>query len=204
MAKKYQRRPGEVAVSAWSRGHLTPLELLRVAAWKTGQGLGSLTTNTEEAIRQRTSDALGAIRPWRGELVTNLTSQVPWADWREAARLAIGDATAGSGLLGLDGVGYPMATAILAILEPTAWPVMDRWATLTIFGRNSAGSPWPNRRWQHASAYEAYARHLATHGAMAWGPDLSVHQLDQKAMNLARGREALPLGWQYAEIPPRQ
>lgn len=193
-----------MAVTAWNRGHLTPLELLRVAAWKTGQGLGSFTTNTDEGIRQRTSDALDAIRPWRGKPVSSLTSQVMWADWREAARQAIGDAAADLGLLGLDGVGYPMATAILAILEPTVWPVMDRWAALTVFGRHPEGGQWPNRRWQHAAAYEAYARHLTTHGAAAWGPDLSVHQLDQKAMNLARSGGALPPGWQYAELPPRK
>jgi hypothetical protein len=204
MPKNYQRRPGEVAVSAWKRGYLTPLELLRVAAWKTGQGLGSLTTNTEQEIRDRTGAALDTIRPWRGKPVSGPARQVTWANWRETARHAIGDATADTGLLGLDGVGYPMATAILAILEPDVWPVMDRWATLTVFGRNPEGGMWPNRHWQHAAAYEVYARHLATHGATAWGPGLSVHQLDQKAMNLARSGDVLPPGWQCAELPLRK
>jgi hypothetical protein len=40
---RYQDRPDYVAEQAWSRGYLKPLEFFRVAAWKTGQGLGSLT-----------------------------------------------------------------------------------------------------------------------------------------------------------------
>jgi hypothetical protein len=203
MGKKYQRRPGELASSAWSRGHLTPLELLRVAAWKTGQGLGSLTTNTEEEIQDRTRAAIDTIRPWQDQPVSALTSEATWANWRETARQAIGNAAVGSGLLGLDGVGYPMATAILAILEPFVWPVIDRWATLTVFGPGSADGARPNRHWQHAAAYEAYARHLAEYGAAAWGADLSVHQLDQKAMDLAKSGGALPSGWRYATLPPR-
>jgi hypothetical protein len=203
MAKKYQRCPSELAAAAWGRGHITPLELFRVAAWKTGQGLGSLTVNTEEEIQDRTRAALDAIRPWRDQSVSGLTSEATWANWRETARQAIGDAAVNSGLLGLDGVGYPMATAILAILEPTVWPVLDRWATLTVFGPRSAGGVRPNRHWQHAAAYEAYARHLAVHGAAVWGADLSVHQLDQRAMNLAKGGAALPQGWQYAPLPAR-
>jgi hypothetical protein len=38
-----------------------------------------------------------------------------WADWLKTARRAMASK---SGLLGLDGVGYPMATAILDILDP--------------------------------------------------------------------------------------
>ena len=106
-------------------------ELFRLAAWKTGQGLGSLTVNTEEEIQDRTRAALDAIRPWRDQSVSGLTSEAMWANWRGTARQAIGDAAVNSGLLGLDGVGYPMATAILAILEPTVWPGLDRWGTLT-------------------------------------------------------------------------
>lgn len=86
MAKKYQRRLSELAAVAWARGHITPLELFRVAAWKTGQGLGSLTTNTEEQIQDRTRAALDTIRPWRDQPVSALTSVATWANWRETAR----------------------------------------------------------------------------------------------------------------------
>src|SRR5712692_9646955 len=40
----------------------------------------------------------------------------------------------------LEGVGYPMATAILDILDPGVWPVMDRWAVITVFGTRPAAT----------------------------------------------------------------
>jgi len=103
---------------------MPPLELFRVAAWKTGQGLGSLTTNAEAEIQDRTRAAINAIAPWRGRRVGVLTSEAMWTDWRETARRAIGAKASKSGLLGLDGIGYPMATAILDVLDPGSGP---RW-----------------------------------------------------------------------------
>lgn len=63
--KKYQVRPSEIATSAWNRGYLKPLELLRIAAWKTGQGLGSLTVNTEHDIESRTRASIDCIQHWK-------------------------------------------------------------------------------------------------------------------------------------------
>ena len=144
MAKKYQRRPSEVAVAAWARGHMTALELFRVAA-------------------------IEAINPWRGQTVSSLTSNAMWEDWCETARHAIGASASHSGLLGLEGVGYPMATAILDILDSGVWPVMGRWAAMTVFGPRPDRSLQPGTQWQLAAAYEAYARHLVKDGAAAWG-----------------------------------
>jgi hypothetical protein len=135
--KHYQIRPSYVAASAWNRGYLKPLELLRIAAWKTGQGLGSMTVNTEYDIKRRTGAAMASTQHWKGRRVVGLTEQALWDDWRETARRAIGVAATRKGLLGLKGVGYPMATAILNILDPDVWPVIDR-------GRSSQCSE-PNR-----------------------------------------------------------
>src|ERR1700731_3508265 len=71
--KDYQVRPDEIAASAWNRGYLTPLELLRLAAWKTGKGLGHLTVNSEHEIESRTKAAIDIIRPWKGRRVVGLT-----------------------------------------------------------------------------------------------------------------------------------
>src|SRR5258708_14899753 len=102
MAKKYQKRPDEVAVRAWSRGYLTPLDLFKVAAWKTGQGLGSLTLNTEEEIVARTRAAIECIRPWRSRSINARTDERLWGEWRETARCAIGSSAGRIGLLGLE------------------------------------------------------------------------------------------------------
>jgi hypothetical protein len=200
--KKYQERPDHVTARAWSRGYLTPLDLFKVAAWKTGRGLGSLTLNTEEEIAFRTEAAIDHIRPWHNRAITAATDHANWDDWRETARRAIGAATDQSGLLGLHGVGYPMATAILDILDPCLWPVMDRWAVMTVFGTRRNGQQWPATRWQRASAYEAYARqHLVTFGAAAWGSSHSGHELDVQAMELSRTGRPLPNGWHHAPLP---
>jgi hypothetical protein len=121
-----QLRLSGIAARAWSRGHLTPLDLFKVAAWKTGQGLGSLTLDTEEEITSRTRAAIDRIRPLHTRTITAATDDAMWDNWRKTARRAIGATTDQSGLLGLHGVRYPMATAILDILDPCLWPVMDR------------------------------------------------------------------------------
>jgi hypothetical protein len=200
--KKYQVRPSEIATSAWNRGYLKPLELLRIAAWKTGQGLGSLTVNTERDIESRTGAAMSSIQHWRGRRVVGLTDQALWDDWRETARSAIGVAASRKGLLGLEGVGYLMATAILDILDPDVWPVIDQWAVKTVFGTQPDGTPWPTRQWQCAAAYEAYARHLAIEGAKRWGPDSSIHLLDVEAMKVSRSGGTPPNAWTPASLPP--
>ena len=201
--KDYQVRPSSIAASAWNRGYLKPLELLRIAAWKTGQGLGSLTVNTEHDIMSRTGAAMHSIQHWKGRQVVGLTDQARWDDWRETARCAIGVAATREGLLGLKGVGYPMATAILDILDPDVWPVIDQWAVQTVFGTRPDGTSWPARQWQCAVAYEAYARHLATEGAKRWGSSHSIHQLDVEAMKAYMPGGTLPHGWTPALLPPR-
>jgi hypothetical protein len=199
---RYQdERPDWVAASAWARGSLTPLELLRVAAWKTGQGLGWLSLNTEQDISTRTAAAIEHIRPWRGTRMASVTDDHVWASWRESARAAVGMQAEGRGLLGLSGVGYPMATAILDILDPDAWPVMDKWAVETVFGTRQDGAPLRPARWQRADAYAVYARHLATAGSACWGADLTIHHLDQRAMRASMKGGQIPPGWYRAAIP---
>jgi hypothetical protein len=201
--KKYQIRPSEIATLAWDRGYLKPLELLRIAAWKSGQGLGSLTVNTERDIESRTGASMECIQHWKGRRVVALTDQALWDERRETARRAIGVAATRKGLLGLEGVGYPMATAILDILDPDVWPVIDQWAVQTVFGTRPDGTLWPARQWQCAVAYEAYARHLATEGAKRWGSSYSIHQLDVEAMKASMPSGTLPHGWTPAPLPPR-
>lgn len=187
-------------MAAWSRGYLTPLELLRIAAWKSAQGLAWLSLNTEEEIKSRTAAALEHLRPWRGTPMVGVTDEQAWAKWRNAAWSAIG-VHGDTGLLALSGVGYPMATAILATLDPETWPVMDKWAVTTVFGQRPGGAALPVGRWQRADAYAAYARHLATAGNQCWGPGLTIHELDQRAMKASMKGGHLPPGWSHAPQP---
>jgi hypothetical protein len=128
-------------------------------------GVAGITVNEPEEIVARTREAMSAIQPWRGRKATELVTDVDWTAWRQAANNAIGwvggRREASSGLLSLKGVEYPMATAILDILDPDVWPVIDRWAAETVFGEA------PSR--YNADRYAAYAKHLATKGVACWG-----------------------------------
>lgn len=195
--KEYQDRPDWIAGKAWNRGYIEAFELARIAAWKNAQSVAAITVNGPEEIEACTRAAISVIRPWLGRKGTQLATDADWAAWQQAANAAIGwvgRKGPSSGLLSLKGVGYPVATAILDILDPDAWPVIDKWAATTVFGTI------PFR--YCAARYAAYARHLATEGTRCWGAGLSIHELDEKAQSASMPGGQLPAGWRRAGLPP--
>ena len=107
-----------------------------------------------------------------------------------------------SGLLGLEGVGYPMATAILDILDPGVWPVMDRWAVMTV--RDSA---WRPPVAEHPVAARHRVRGLRPAPGYGWrggvGSQPLGDELHEEAMQLSRNGPPLPARWNHARLPPR-
>jgi hypothetical protein len=178
--KRYQDEPGDdIREAIWRRGRLTALEMFRVAAWKSAQGLASLTLNTEDAIASRTGAAIGAITPWRETNV--LGDQVDWRDWRNGAASAIGSKADRTGLLGLEGFGYPMASAFLSFLIPKAFPVIDRWTVEAVYG---AGVARRTGAWQQSRVYTHFAQELVQRqDDFADAPN--IHRVDQAVMNRA-------------------
>lgn len=169
-----QRPPDEMRESIWDQGWITPWQLFRIVAWKSAKGLAWLSLNDERQIIAATAAAVQTLAPWREVDVTG--SGIDWRSWEAAARTAIGSKNARTGLLALDGVGYPVATAVLAFLAPAAFPVMDRWAVQGVFGKTVA----KGTAWHRGAAYRAYAEELATCPALAgFG---NVHQRDQHVM----------------------
>jgi hypothetical protein len=195
---EYQDRPCWIAEEAWNRGYIEAFELARIAAWKNARSVAAITVNRPKDIEVRTRAAISVIRPWRGRRAVALATDADWAGWQQAANAAVGwMSSAGepsSGLLSLKGVGYPMASAILDVLDPDVWPVMDKWAAKTVFGII------PSR--YCAARYAAYARHLAAEGARCWGAGLSIHDLDVKAQSASMNGGHLPAGWRRIELPP--
>lgn len=193
---EYQKRPCEITGDAWRRGYIEAFELTRIASWKSALSVAAVTVNKPHEIEACTRIAISVIRPWRGRKATELRADADWSDWRKTANEAIGwvgaHGQAPSGLLSLKGVEYPMATAILDILDPDMWPVIDKWAAQTVFGKA------PSR--YSANRYAAYARHLATEGTRCWGAGLSVHDLDVKAQ-FAGAKHDLPAGWRTIKLP---
>lgn len=193
---EYQNRPRRITDKAWSRGYIEAFELTRIAAWKSAQSVAAITVNEQEEIEACTRAAMSVIQPWRGRWATELVTRADWIDWQRTANRAIGwvggKLGTSSGLLSLNGVEYPMATAILNILDPDVWPVIDRWAAETVFGST------PSR--YSAARYTAYTRHLATEGSRCWGAGLSIHELDVRAQSASKNRD-LPPGWETIELP---
>jgi hypothetical protein len=194
--KEYQLRPSWVSDRAWDRGYIEAFEIVRIAAWKSAISAAAITVNKPEDIEDCTRAAISIIRPWRGRKKDELASNVGMPAWRQAANDAIGwnDRKGSScGLLSLKGVRYPMATAILDILDPSVWPVIDKWAAKTVFGTVPAH--------YCAARYAAYARHLAIEGAARWGAELSIHQFDEEAQLASMPGGQLPDGWPHAALP---
>jgi len=174
---KYQVEPTHIKKGIWERGHIEPWELLRICAWKSAQGLASLSMNDEELIRERTAAACVALEQLHDTDV--LATEPDWPHWEDAVRTAVGSKDAATGLLGLSGVGYPVATAILCIMNPKAFPVLDRWAIVGTFGSDVL----PLRKYCTAAGYRSYAEALAGRADRRDGA--SIHELDQDAMHRA-------------------
>jgi hypothetical protein len=136
--REYQDRPGWIAAEAWNRGCIEAFELARIAAWKSAISVAGITVNTPREIEACTRAAMSAIEVWRGRKATALTADADWADWPSTANAAIGwvgkYGEPSSGLLSLKGVGYPLASAVLDILDPDVWPVIDIFGARTVFG----------------------------------------------------------------------
>lgn len=152
-------------------------QLFRIAAWKSAKGLAPLTLNTEDQIAERTRSAIEVIKPWRSANLLHPDHDFEWPNWTATAASAIGSKQQGSGLLGLDGVGYPMATALLAFLAPGAFPVMDIWTIRAIYGAKTT------RKYERAVAYTDFARQLVEVGSSLFPEEPDVHSIDIAVMN---------------------
>lgn len=184
--KKYQEEIGlDVVQRIWDRGFLTGFELLRIGAWKSAKSIALLTVNEENHIEVVTRSALSAISEYR--TVNVVVDSIDWTNWRETVALAIGQNGSkkqeSSGLLSLHGIGYPMATAILATMAPTAFPVLDKWAISGVLDITPVEAS--KTKWHRSVFYTDYCKILATDERPEFSDQNSVHWRDQWMMNMA-------------------
>lgn len=206
MAKpRYQQEPTELRTVVLEQGFVTPLQLSRIVAWKSAKSMANLTLNSEAEIKERTGSVIERARTWEGLDVLKCGAGWNWDSWREDSREMIGMDTRNArrevrgpeGLLALQGVGYPVASAILSIINPRVWPVIDKWSVMSVFGEGVR-----DKDAYYANQYEAFARHLATAGAVSWPDGATIHELDQAAMRASdpKSEESLPEDWVYASL----
>lgn len=191
MSKKidYQNEPSHLREGILKRGHITPWELLKIVSWKSAKGVAWLSLNSEAEIVEFTREAVEDLTAWSwhyGALIDGNMNDEAWTLWEEWVAQVIGadqkhsESRRATGLLRLQGVGYPVATAILAFLKPEVFPVMDKWAVETIFGEGAS-----RRRWQHKAKYREYAQLLVNPQIEDLQEVATLRGRDQKAMQLA-------------------
>ena len=185
----YQEEPVFLVDGILERGYISPWELLKIVSWKSAKGVALLSLNTEAEIVELTSEAVRDLTTWSwpyGALRDGNLNDEAWALWEEWVGQVIGadqkhsKSGHATGLLRLHGVGYPVATAILAFLKPEVFPVMDKWAVETIFGEGAS-----RKRWQHKSKYREYAQLLVNPQIEDLQKVATLRGRDQKAMQLA-------------------
>ena len=185
----YQEEPVFLVDEILERGYISPWELLKIVSWKSAKGVALLSLNTEAEIVELTSEAVRDLTTWSwpyGALIDRNMNDEAWTLWEEWVGQVIGadqklsKSGEATGLLRLHGVGYPVATAILAFLKPEVFPVMDKWAVETIFGEGAS-----RKRWQRKSKYREYAQLLVNPQIEELQKVATLRGRDQKAMQLA-------------------
>jgi hypothetical protein len=182
----FQVEPTDLVDEIMARGHITPWELFKIVSWKSAKGVAWLSLNSEEEIEDVTRETVDALKEWQGPQDV-ISAKMTFEDWdsgqadvaqilgADKSRTKGGNST---GLLRLHGVGYPVATAILALLKPKIFPVMDRWAVVTIFEEGSS-----RKQWQRSAVYRAYAERLVNPDCPALERFTTLRERDKAAMN---------------------
>ena len=165
----YQEEPVHLGYLIWEKGFITPWQLLRIASWKSARGLGNLSLLEPRNIEVATGATVQAASPYR-HATSPPSDDAFWQASEEAWRH----------LDDLYGVDLPLASAVLCILNPCVWPVVDRRAAESVFG-----APVHPR----FDFYRAYITRLAEL-LLEHAEIKTVHELDQA---LYRRPDPLPV-----------
>ncbi len=184
----YQQEPKGLVVDIMERGYITPWELFKIVSWKSAKGVAWLSLNSEDEIISCTKETVAGLKSWSGpvDILAEEMTDALWSEWEAKAGELIGadkkyaEGGVATGLLRLHGVGYPVATAILGLLEPEVFPVMDKWAVETIFGQGAS-----KKRWQTKSKYLAYTQLLVKPEIGRLQKMTTLRERDKAAMDIA-------------------
>lgn len=146
------------------RRHLTPLDLEAICRWKSPRAIWQVRSNSRAAVRAATSRALRARD--------------------ERARV--------EALIELRGVSIPMASAVLTLLYPRRYGVIDIrvWQLLHALGRVSDRAGGVGLRVAHWLEFLAVLRPLA------WALGVTVRRAERTLFDIHRARQ---VGRLYAE-----
>lgn len=185
---EYQVEPDGLRAEIMKRGYITPWELFKIVSWKSAKGVAWLSLNSEDEIISCTKETVAGLKSWSGpvDILAEEMTDALWSEWEAKAGELIGadkkyaKGGVATGLLRLHGVGYPVATAILGLLKPEVFPVMDKWAVETIFGEGAS-----KKRWQTKSKYLAYTQLLVKPEIGRLQKMTTLRERDKAAMDIA-------------------
>lgn len=161
---------------------------MRIAAWKQAHIPAAMSINLPQQIETVTDEAISILRAsgcQKWSLLGN-DSATLWQDYEDLVRTIVGTKRAKNGLYGMRGVEYPTASAILCILDPTMFPVIDQHAVRAIYGTETSGKDFGTAKWYCATVYAHYARQLANVLHKQWRSAENIHKLDLKAMSVGK------------------
>lgn len=187
-SKPYQTLTADLIERGQTSDFIEPFDLCKIAAWKSAISVAWITTNSPEMIQEVTRAAKQSLKEWlsgvNGSQHNVITDDTDWAKYEFDVRQALGSVTSNSGLLSLRGVRYPLASAILRVWNPAAFPVVDQHAARAVRQHHFNPEYETDRRLHTASGYTAYARALAT--STYFGESTMVHERDKRAMTIGR------------------
>ena len=184
----YQQEPKGLVVDIMERGYITPWELFKIVSWKSAKGVAWLSLNSEDEIINCTKETVAGLKSWSGpvDILAEEMTDALWSEWEVKAGELIGadkkygEGGVAAGLLRLHGVGFPVATAVLGLLKPEVFPVMDKWAVETIFGKGAS-----KKRWQTKSKYRSYTQLLVKPEIAQLKRVTTLRGRDKAAMDIA-------------------
>jgi len=183
LPKPYQVLSDEFVHRLQSLPHIDAFDLCQIGAWKSAQSVSLITTNDRSRIEEVTSLAKVALHRWLNPAHNVITDSTDWDVYCDDVRAAVGSKKSKTGLLALEGIGYPMASAILRIWNPKAFPVTDRHAERAIWHYHQEALPHGTRI-NNGATYTTYTQTLAT--SKYFGSSKVVHERDKIAMDLGR------------------
>lgn len=184
MAPAYQTLTVDFEVRLQEMDYIEPFDLCRIGAWKSARIPALICLNDPDRIKEVTKVAKSELSNWlrgRNLLDAARSDAAIWVEYERVVGRSVGDARTGAGLLGLTGVGYPMASAILRVWNRRAFPVVDRFAVADVFGRRIDLSRFS------ASRYREYAEKLSDRYSET-DPTADIHDLDLMAMKAGKAR----------------
>ncbi len=185
MRKRYQKYPFGVRKRSWAQGHVSAFDIIRISAWKSARLPADLSVNSPTLLETVTREAISHMADSQCALWQPLGNDNDnfWDRYEFLVRLVVGSDKESTGLYALNGLQYPIASAILCVLDPHLFPVIDQHAVRAIYGRRARDKD--HKKWHCAHVYSHYARQLSTTIYDIY-PTYSIHKLDVQAMRVGK------------------